>query len=338
MDINLKRWLEYFSDIGLPDSVVREYQDYVAKLSLEKVPVIFEIDHLSHLLGIKKGILLSMINSPDSYYREFSIPKRKGGLRKISAPYPSLLHCQEWIYREILLKRPVHISAHGFVPRRSIFTNAAKHLNKKNLLKIDIKDFFPSIPISWVINLFIEIGYSNSVSFYLASICCLNGFLAQGSATSPYLSNILLFGLDNRLEKLSSRHDLVYTRYADDITFSGDYISTSFLKYTQEIIEDYGFVLNSEKTILSRKPGKRIVTGLSVSGSRLKVPREFKRELRSEIFLIKKYGLPSHLSKNKVKDPNYLDVLIGKLNFWHQVEPKNSFTREAIEYIKKIKY
>ncbi len=332
---NIRKWRKFFKDKGISDDIINSYLQYIKLLNKNNAPVIFEFSHLAELLGIKKCYLATMINSSESYYRSFFIPKRKGGERHITAPYPSLLLCQRWIYKNILLAQPVHKSAHGFIQGRSIITNAEKHLSTRCLLKMDFKNFFPSIKINWVVNFFYKLGYAKNVSYYLASLCCYKGELGQGSATSPYLTNILLFSLDGRLSKLSLSYNLNYSRYADDITFSGNYIPYKLISIVTEIIKDYGLKVNSEKTILHTKPGKRIVTGLSVTGDKLKLPRKAKREIRKELFYINKYGYLSHIAKKKITNPFYLDSLKGKLTFWKQIEPDNKFIIKGLNIIQK---
>ncbi len=335
--ISIRYWRHFLRDRGVSEDVINEYIPYIKCLNKNGVPVIFEVEHLSNLLGIKSLELNKIINSPKDFYREFTIPKRRGGKRTIVAPYPSLLSCQDWIYKNILLNSTVHECVHGFVPGKSIISNAGKHLEKKALLKMDVSDFFPSIPINWVINYFSKLGYANNVSFYLSSLCCLDEVLPQGAATSPYLSNLLLYRLDDRLHKLSGTYGLTYTRYADDMTFSGSYIPIQFIKIVKEIVESYKLKINDNKTQLHTKRGQRIVTGISVSGSKLALPRKTKRELRKEIYFIKKYGFLSHISKLKINRSNYLASLEGKFRFWLQVEPENIFALESIEHLSSLK-
>ena len=231
----------------------------------------------------------------------------------------------------------IHDNAHGFITNRSIITNASLHLNKKCILKMDIKDFFPSIPINWVINYFSSLGYPNNISYYLSAICCCNDSLPQGAATSPYLSNILLFSLDDRLTKLSKKYNLIYSRYADDMNFSGEYIPSNYSEIVSEIIFSYGLEANESKTQLLTRRGKRIITGLSVSGEALTIPRNKKREIRKEVHYIEKFGYLSHAAKLKIKNPAYIDSLEGKLTFWLQVEPNNAFAKSGLSLIKSIR-
>ena len=333
---SVNAWKSFLLDRGLPSDLVNEYLSYAEKIIENQVPVIFELEHLSNLVGIEYTALCGMVNSAESYYREFSIKKRKGGVRIIDAPYPSLLLCQNWIYKNILIASKVHFCVHGFVSEKSILNNALPHVGKKVVLKMDLKNFFPSIPINWVINYFSGLGYAKNVSFYLASLCCLYDCLPQGASTSPYLSNVLLYSLDERIFKLAKCYGLDYTRYADDLTFSGNYIPHDFSNIVSQIVSGYGLSVNKEKTRLHTRPGQRIVTGISVSSDKPKIPKSTKRQLRKEVYFIKKYGIVSHMSKLKIRKPNYLKSLEGKLNFWFYVEPENKFARESIRYLREI--
>lgn len=335
MDL-IENWKEFYEDRGIDPVLADSYLQYADRLIRRGVPVIFEIEHLSKLLGIKLQELCKMISSPEHFYRVFQIKKRRGGFRTIQAPYPSLLHCQKWIHENILRYGRVNMAAHGFQRFKSILSNAQPHLGSKMLLKMDLKDFFPSIPISWVINYFHSLGYAKNVSYSLASLCCLNDALVQGSATSPSLSNLLLVSLDRRLSRLAFKFKLTYTRYADDLTFSGDSIPIEFPNIVDSIVDDFGLKVNREKTRLHRKRGQRIVTGISTAGDSPKLPRVTVRHLRKELYFIKKFGLISHLSNEKINEAYYLSSLIGKFSFWLQVEPDNSFAQEGISFLKSL--
>jgi len=333
---NFEDWADYFIDVGLPEKIRFKYLVYLQPIIENDCPVVFEFDHLAALLGRSTYYLASTINHSEKHYRQFLIPKRKGGSREINAPYPALLECQQWILRNILSKVKVHPKAMAFRPKGSILKNATPHLGKKCILKMDFKEFFPSIGLARIIKVFRNIGYFPNVSFYLASLCCLNGALPQGAPTSPYLSNIVTKLLDSRLNNLAKKTKLSYTRYADDITFSGKHIGLGFIKYIENIIQESGFQVNKEKTILSRNSGKKIVTGISVGGNTPKLPRAYKRKLRQEIHYIFKYGYISHISKKKIREPFYLSSIYGKLLFWKWIEPENKFVNNYIPHLKEL--
>ncbi len=329
-------WDKNLESVGLIPDIKEVYLKYVQLLIENKVPIIFDFEHLSLLLGRSRLFLASVINSNSNHYRTFKIPKRSGGIREITAPYPALLECQYWIYENILKTIKIHPSAQGFTLDKSIITNSLFHVNQKQFLKIDLKNFFPSIKINRIITVFKQLGYPNKVSFYLARICCYNDELPQGAPTSPILSNIIAKQLDNRLLSFSKKMNLRYTRYADDLAFSGDNINPKHLSYITGIIEDAGFEVNNEKTILQQHDGKRILTGISIAGTKLKIPRNYKRQLKQEIHFVREYGLTSHILKLKIRHPNYLHSLIGKVNFWLSVEPENIFATKSLEYLKSL--
>jgi hypothetical protein len=329
-------WKTYLESRGVQDDVKNQYLTYIKTLLDKKVPIIFNFDHLSHLLGRNKAYLASVVNSPNNHYREFKIKKRSGGFRKITTPYPALLEMQYWIYNNILKTVSIHSSAHGFTHKKSIITNSKIHAGQKHLLKLDLTDYFPSIQINRIIHIFKELGYPNIVAFYLAQICCYNNQLPQGAPTSPILSNIVARRIDKRLVHLAKKYDLKYTRYADDLTFSGSTISAIFISYINNIIVDEGFEINESKTRLYQQKSKRIVTGISVINDKIKIPREYKRDLKLELHYIFKYGLKSHMAKNKIRKANYLFVILGKVNFWLSVEPDNENAKTAKIKLKEL--
>ena len=207
-NIILDNWEQFYDSKGVESELTKVYMAYVEKLVKQSLPPIFDFRHLSLLLNINEYDLASIVNSPNSYYRTFDIPKKKGGFRTITAPHSSLKNIQKWIYYNILNNIKIHGCAHGFAPSKSILTNANVHINQKYLLKIDLKDFFPSIPMSYVLQLFKSLGYTSKVAFYLSSLCCYDGCLAQGSPVSPVISNVIAKHLDRRLYRIAKKYNL----------------------------------------------------------------------------------------------------------------------------------
>lgn len=329
--------IEYNKWLSLNDEFKdnTQFQQFLQKLILNECPVVLSIRHLAQIVDVDLRVLRTMINHPSSFYYEYSIPKRSGGCRQIASPYPALLRVQRWINDNILSKIPVHESAKGFVKGLSIVDNASPHLGHATVLKTDIKDFFPSIGINRVRLIFKRLGYRKKIAFALASLCCLDGSLPQGAATSPTISNIILKRLDARMEGLASRFGLVYTRYADDLTFSGGDIPARIIKYITDIISDEGFYVNIGKTKILRSGSQQIITGVSVSSGVIKLPREAKREIRKNVHHVLKNGLIAHLNHIGNFDPIYVERLLGKLYFWKSIEPENKFVEE---YIPKMKH
>lgn len=332
----LKEWEKFYKERNVSEDLRKSLLDYAAVLLDKSVPVIYDLDHLCVLLGLKKNYVSSVIFCSKAHYRSFQLKKRSGGYREIRAPYPALRYMQNWIYKEILLKCRVNATAHGFVRKRNILTNAKVHKEQKYLLKMDLKDFFPSISINWVVNVFNDIGYTKEVSFYLASICCLEDALPQGAPTSPALSNIVAFFMDKRLYKLCQEYEYKYTRYADDMAISGNYISPRFIDVVTDVIQDCGFVVNKKKTRLYGEKGNKIITGVSLANNDVRIPRAYRRELSKELHYIQKYGYDAHVKRRKIKASNYLQSIMGKLNYWLMVEPKNQEARKGYEYLYPI--
>ena len=304
---------------------------YVTDILNREGVIIINASHLAQLIGLDENVLNQMINAPDRFYRSFSIPKRSGGERLISAPYPSLMMAQHWIYHTILLPgNEVSESAMGFVPGKSISDNALAHLNGREILKMDIKDFFPSISIRRVLAVFKGMGYFHRIAYYLSALCCKDNHLPQGAPTSPILSNIIAKRLDYRLKNLAARFGLVYTRYADDMTFSGQHIPLKFISIVSEIVTDEGFQVNEDKTVIMREKQRKIITGVSVSSDKLCIPRAKKRWIRQQTYYIKRYGLRSHMRRNHIDDPFYDLRIKGYLAYWKSVEPDNPYLEKVL--------
>lgn len=337
MNIPINIWNDFFDEKGLPPDLKKAYLRYINRLNYKELPIVFELEHLSKILGIKYNVLVHMVFNPKAYYYSFQIKKRRNGHRDINAPYPLMRYTQFWILNKILPKVSLHNNAFAYRKELSIIDNAQQHLNQAHLLKMDLKDFFPSISRNRIVPIFKHLGYSNQVSFFLASLCCLDEVLPQGACTSPYLSNIVCKRLDKKLEALSFKSNLKYSRYADDLTFSGNFIHEVLIDEITSIVIEERFKVNEEKTLLLRGNKKKIVTGISVSDSSLKLPKVTRRTLRQEVFYIKKYGLENHLRKKEINDPIYLERLIGKFHFWLQIEPTNEYVLDAVKYLKELK-
>lgn len=329
----VQNWKSFYTSSGVEKEYADIYIQYVEKLLKNDLPPIFDFNHLSKLLGIYYADLAAMINCPEKYYRSFEIPKRSGGVREITAPYPSLKYVQTWIYKNILSNVKVHGCAHGFVNKRSTLTNVHVHKNQRCLLKIDLKDFFPSIPLSWVIQMFKSFGYEQSVSYYLASLCCHDGVLPQGSPASPTISNIIARHLDRRLYRLAKKFSLNYTRYADDIAFSGEDINAKHIEYVSAIIQECGFIVNQKKVRLYKEYGNKILTGISLASGEPKLPRDYRRSLEKELYYIEKFGLSGHMAHNKIRKANYLESIIGKVEYWLMIEPENPYALKMQKFL-----
>ena len=331
-----QQWRKFYEGFPMTEDVREALLNYVGNLLSHKACVILDAEHLAKLLCIENASLFAIINKPEAFYRSFEIRKRSGGVREIRAPYPSLQIIQQWIYEYVLKKQYVHGCVHGFRPRRSIVTNVRTHIGNKYLLKLDLKDFFPSIKINRVVQVYKEIGYTKTVSWLLATICCLDEELPQGAPTSPALSNIVARHMDKRLYRLAKSFGYRYSRYADDISFSGEKIPVTFIKYATDIIEDCGFTVNSKKVRLYNEKDNKILTGVAIKDGVLRLPREKRREYEQEIYYALKYGVNTRMKGEYKYFSAYILSLLGRANFWLMIEPENKFVKESIPQLKLL--
>lgn len=333
---SLDDWRRFFdeNDVSLPQKKL--LLDYIDGLSSKGFPIIFEFEHLSRLLGYEPYLLARITANTERSYRNFCIPKKRGGYRVISSPYPSLAFGQKWIYEKILSNIDLGPHSYAFRSGRTIIDNAKAHLGCEEILKLDIKGFFESIRIERVIAIFKNSGYTNLVSYHLANICCLNGVLPQGACTSPSLSNIVAKRLDARLYGLVSRLGLNYTRYADDLTISGVRIPGGLQGKIKKICKDEGFIVNNEKTVFKKSGQKKVVTGLCVTGDRVRIPKSYRRIFRKESHNLIKYGIKIVDPSTGKLDPLYAYRVLGKANYILFVEPDNKYAKSVLPELKHL--
>ena len=291
------------------------------------------------LLGVEVNRLEEILNNVSGHYQEFWMRKRSGGYRMISAPDKDLQAIQSTIYSRILSSVTiVHPAAVGFRCGRSVVDNAAPHLGKRYVLKMDIHDFFGSIRSPRVRQTFKKIGYLENVSKVLGALCCLHRHLPQGAPTSPALSNIVGYEMDRKLAALAAEYGVTYTRYADDLTFSGDvFPKEQIIPQVKRIIRDEKFEPNHKKTHFMNQSSRKIITGVSVaSGVKLTIPKSKKREIRKNVYFILTKGLAEHQRRIGSHDPAYLKRLIGMLCYWRAIEPDNTYASDSIAALKRL--
>jgi retron-type reverse transcriptase len=250
------------------------------------------IDKLCEKLAIEREVFENILKNKDGYVLKGRIPKSRGGFRVIyhivNEPYGNLLKNLSRIINGAV---PFPDCAHGFLPGKSIITNASQHLGKQTVINADIKSFFQSITKVSVRSVFKKIGFDDEQSEVLAAITTLNGVLATGFATSPIVSNVVCLGLDEDFSSLAQRHRATYTRYGDDISISGndDMPSKSEI---EGVFQKHGFKMNQEKYRVQKKGGSQYVTGLTVCDpQRPHLSKRLKRRLRLETYYNNKYGM-----------------------------------------------
>jgi RNA-directed DNA polymerase len=274
------------------------------------------------------------------HYVEFEVPKKGGGTRRLSAPHRSLASAQRWILDRIVGLLPAEPEAHGFLPGRSILTNASGHAGKAVVVNMDLEGFFPSIHYRRVRSVFRRAGYSPAAATVLGLLCTecprrkvvYDGTtyhvataprgLPQGACTSPGLSNQVARRLDRRLAGLAAKLGATYTRYADDLTFSGDESLDPKVGYlmarVRHLAEAEGFRVNEAKSRVLRRNAAQVVTGLVVN-DRPGVPRDEVRRLRAILHRARLEGLDA---QNREGHPNFRAWLRGKIAYVSMARPE----------------
>jgi len=238
---------------------------YNRHMQARRIPIIYTKEHLASRLGVTLRQLDWLAYGKDRY-RVFSIPKASGEPRRIDEPVEKLKTVQRWILRHILSKLPPHRAAQGFRRKRSILTNARKHLLKQVVVRIDLKDFFPSISLAQARRVYLKAGYPYTVANLLANLSTREGVLPIGAPTSPALANHVCGKLDQRLWMLSYRARFFYTRYADDLVFSSyNRKFGSLVPFLKQVITAEGFEINEKKVAIARRSGRQTVTGIVVN-------------------------------------------------------------------------
>jgi RNA-directed DNA polymerase len=317
----------------------------VEKLQAAGLPVLSTPADLAAALGIEvsrlRWLAFHAEASAVSHYVYFMVPKKSGGERLLSAPHASMAAAQRWILDHILAKLAAHDAAHGFVPGRSILTNARPHVGSAVVLNCDLCDFFPSITANRVIGFFRQIGYSPAVATIMGLlttecprrkvlfrgepwyVATGSRGLPQGACTSPALSNLISRRLDARLHGIARRLGWTYTRYADDITLSAKEPSERIgymLARVCHIAENEGFAVNEKKTRVLRQSARQGITGV-VTNVTLSVPRPLRRRLRAILHNASRTGLTA---QNRKRHPHFRAWLDGTIAYIRMINPEQA--------------
>ncbi len=287
------------------------------------------------------------------HYHYRWLPKRSGGLRLIEIPKERLRRIQQKILREILDRLPPHTAAHGFRRRRSCVTHAALHAGKHIVIRMDLKDFFPSIQMSRIQALFEKLDYSSTVAGTLARICVNRAprgvfrdlqaevpwaarqalktpHLPQGSPCSPALANLCAYRLDIRLEALARSLGAGYSRYADDLVFSGERdfarAAERFHIHVAAIALEEGFRVNTRKTRVMREGTRQQVTGVVVN-THPNIGRDDYDRLKATLANCVRHG-PA--SQNRANHPNFRAYLAGRISHVRMVNAQRAIKLQRL--------
>lgn len=281
------------------------------KLNSLGLPIIKDDHALAELLCISYKDLRSLTYHRDvvvlDHYFRYTVPKKSGGERNIAAPKSVLKHSQRKILELILDKIELSNNAHGFIKQKSVVTGANVHIKSPELLiKIDLENFFNTITFERVRGLFKSFGYSGFVASLLAMLCTYcermpieikgqtkyvktsDRILPQGSPASPMITNIICRALDLKINLLADNYGFIYSRYADDMSFSFDrHLDNAEIKkilyQIQSIVYEQGFKINKEKTRYLRKNNRQAVTGIVINNDEIGVPKVWVKKFRAII-------------------------------------------------------
>ena len=290
-------------------------------LRLMNLPVFSDEKELASLIHIDSGRIKILGNYSHRYYRKYKIPKSNGETREIKQPRKDLKGIQAWILRNILDKLNPTIFATAYIKGKNISNNVFPHCNNKYFMLLDLEEFFPSISIRRTAKIFSLIGYSNKAVYILSMLCTCNGSLPQGAVTSPSLSNLIAAKLDRRIAGYTSKRNIIYTRYADDITLSSNNpaILCKSLPIILKIIKSEHFKPNMDKLRVLGPRKRCSITGLIKNNAEPKfgIGKKKKRLIRAVMH---------HFLFDLTKDNKYTseESILGWLNYLKSVD-KESF-------------
>lgn len=319
----------------------------------------YEINELLLNLGLEKYMdnagLSKLYKLPEYYV--FTIKKRCGGYRYnkchsyryIERPNYNIKEVQKRILKKLLNNVSqsdsfISDNAVAYVKGRKISDGASVHIGQKAVLKLDIKDFFRSIKFDIIMdNVFLKLCNDYDTAFLLTHLCTYNGHLPQGAPTSPIISNMVLFEFDKTVSSYCERKGINYTRYCDDMAFSGNFEQKTIVNFIKAELEKYGLRLNHKKTKLIRQGQRQTVTGIVVN-EKMQLPKSYRKKIRQEVYYCKKFGVTSHIINSGKKEfitktnedriREYLENLYGRVQYALQINPED---KEMQEYYYLLK-
>ncbi len=271
-------------------------------------------------LKTKYPILKNTIKFKENHYQSKNICTKNGKLRTIHSPSKALRYYQRQIVENYLSKTTIHKCCTSYQKGKGLKTNVLPHANNTYFLHIDIVNFFDYIKFTQVHKLFTDLIEDKYEAKIYTELCTLNGRLPQGALTSPSISNAVNYKMDSRIYGYSQKHNLVYTRYADDITLSSHDLASiqRALFVVKEILQDEGYKLNTKKVRISKPGVQRKVTGLLINEDQeIRIGRKKYRELRSMI-----YNYKNNISITRKENRVLFQQIVGWLSYLNVVDEK----------------
>ena len=284
-----------------------------------------ELSSIENDLGFPIKTLYGLSNNLEKHYHNVFIPKSDGTKRKLSVPDLILKNVQRSIVDNILVYYPISKYATAYKVGSNVQKNARPHVNKKKILKLDIEGFFDNIIYSRVKDIvFYEEKFSEPIRILLTMLCYYRESLPQGAPTSPAITNIIMYDFDEKIGEYCTEKGVSYTRYCDDMTFSGEFDEKEIITLVKEELRKLGLFLKNRKTAVINSTKRQTVTGIVVN-EKLNITKEYKKKIRQEIYYIEKFGLESHIQRQGIADSvGYLTSLKGRIAFVLQTCPTDS--------------
>ena len=294
-----------------------------------------ELSSLERDLAIPGKTLYGISNNLNKHYHQTKLPKKCGGYRNLSVPDEVLKSIQRRITEVLLIHMPVSRYAKAYRFGSSPLLNAKQHVGKHVVLKLDILHFFDSIRYSTVKDkVFPGEIYADPLRILLTMLCYHKDALPQGAPSSPAITNIILYEFDELVGRWCLERGIVYTRYCDDMTFSGDIDPAEVISFIRAELKKEGFLLNEQKTKIQRPGQQQTVTGIVVNEG-LSIPADYRRKLRQELYYCRRFGIREHLQRigSEISEETYRMQMIGKVNYLLQVHPNNRDMLEARKWL-----
>ena len=294
-----------------------------------------EASTLARDLGIGAGTLYAVSNSLPAHYRSAAVAKKDGGVRHLMVPDAVLKEIQRRIARRILADMPVSPCAAAYRCGVGTAQNAACHVGRHEVLRLDILHFFDSVRYTAVKDAaFPPERFSEPLRVLLTMLCYYRDGLPQGAPTSPAIANLVLREFDLEVSAWCRGRGIAYTRYCDDLVFSSNRGLEGVAAHVEEALGRRGFLLNRAKTVCRSQGQRQVVTGLVVN-RRVSVPAAERRRLRQEIYYCRTLGVEAHLrriGKNEEAGA-YCARLLGRVSYLLHVSPECAWARQAREWL-----
>lgn len=266
---------------ALAEEVISQHWDDLERLVDSNLPPAVSVRVIACLFGYSPSFVGAMLRRPQRYYRTFQIRKGKKK-RDIQAPRVSLKVIQSWLGHHLASALDFGDAIYGFIPGRSAALAAKAHCGARWVHSFDLKNFFQTTSEMTVSKALMETGYPHHAASLISSLCCYGGFLAQGSPASPVLSNMAFLQTDGLLKQIAVELGACYTRYADDLVFSGTGTVPELLApRVRDVISRTDWTLSPEKEHLAQWPKCLKVHGLLVHGLKPRLTKKYRNQIRA---------------------------------------------------------